>query len=85
MSDLYSCKSKTKVLSSEFATEYESAIAFGVASEVQGSERNDAPLSTLEKYSPEFITQGKCYIEQKEKATTVIKIDINHITGKARR
>ena len=76
---------KTKVLSSEFATEYESAVAFGVASEVQGSERNDALLSILEKYSPEFITEGKHYIEQKDKATTVIKIVINHMTGKARK
>lgn len=76
---------KTKVLPSEFATEYESAVAFGVASEIQGSERNDALIAILEKYSPEFITQGKRYIEQKDKATTVIKIDINHMTGKARR
>jgi len=76
---------KTKVLSSEFATEYESAVAFGVASEAKGAERNDALVAILEKYSPDFITQGKGYIEQKDKATTVIKIDINHMTGKARR
>ena len=76
---------KTKVLSSEFATEYESAVAFGIASEVQGSERTDALIAILEKYSPEFINEGKRYLEQKDKATTVVKIDINHITGKARR
>ena len=76
---------KTKLLPSEFATEYESAVAFGIASEVQGSERTDALIAILEKYSPEFINEGKRYLEQKDKATTVVKIDINHITGKARR
>jgi len=76
---------KTKVLSSEFATEYESAVAFGIASEIQGTERNDALVAILEKYSPEYITQGMRYIEKNDNATTVIKIDINHMTGKARR
>jgi uncharacterized protein len=76
---------KTKVLSSEFAAEYESAVAFGIASVIQGTERNDALVAILEKYSPEFITQGMRYIEKNDKATTVIKIDIHHMTGKARR
>lgn len=76
---------KTKVLSSEFATEYESAVAFGIASEIHGTERNDALVAILEKYSPEYITQGMRYIEKNDNATTVIKIDINHMTGKARR
>jgi len=76
---------KTKVLSSEFATEYESAVAFGIASEIQGTERNGALVAILEKYSPEYITQGMRYIEKNDNATTVIKIDINHMTGKARR
>lgn len=76
---------KTKVLSYEFATEYESAVAFGLASEIQGTERNDALVAILEKYSPEFITQGMRYIEKNDKATTVIKIDIHHMTGKARK
>jgi len=76
---------KTKVLSSEFATEYESAVAFGIASEIHGTEQNDALVAILEKYSPEYITQGMRYIEKNDNATTVIKIDINHMTGKARR
>jgi len=32
-----------------------------------------------------FIEKGKKYIELKDKATKVIKIEINHISGKARR
>jgi nitroimidazol reductase NimA-like FMN-containing flavoprotein (pyridoxamine 5'-phosphate oxidase superfamily) len=72
----------TKVLPSEFSTEYVSAIAFGVASEVQGTERYNALVWLLDKYSPEFIEEGKKYIEKHDKATKVIKIEIQHIGGK---
>jgi hypothetical protein len=75
----------TNVLPAEFATKYESAMAFGIASEVEGEERYKALLLLLEKYSPEFIEEGKNYIAQKDKATKVIKIEIDHIIGKARR
>lgn len=75
----------TNVLPDKFSTEYESTVAFGVASEVQGAERYRALLWLLEKYSPEFIEEGKKYIDQNEKATKVIKIEIGHISGKARR
>jgi len=75
----------TKILPDKFATEYESALAFGVASEVREAERHDALLWLLEKYCPDFIEEGKQYIEQKDKATKVFKIQIHHISGKARR
>ena len=76
---------KTKVLPDKFATEYESAVAFGVALEVIGTERYNALFWLLEKYCPDFIAEGKQYIEQKNRATKVLKIEINHISGKARR
>lgn len=76
---------KTKVLPEKFATEYESAVAFGTASEVMGDERYGALLLLLEKYSPEFIEEGKKYIGEKDHATRVFKIAIDHISGKARR
>jgi hypothetical protein len=76
---------KTKVLPDKFATEYESTVVFGVASEVNGVERYDALLWLLEKYCSDFITEGKRYIEQKDKTTKVFKIEIDRISGKARR
>jgi uncharacterized protein len=76
---------KTNVLPAEFATKYESVIAFGVASEAQGEERISALQWLVEKYSPEFIEEGKKYIEEKDNATKVIKIEIGHISAKARR
>ena len=75
----------TKVLPADFAIEYESAVAFGVASEPPRLERNGALLWLLEKYSPEFIEEGKAYIEKNGDTTKVIKIKISHISGKARR
>ena len=72
----------TKILPSEFSAEYVSAVAFGVASEVQGSERYNALVLLLEKFSPEFIEEGKKYIEKLDKVTKVIKIEIEHISGK---
>ena len=76
---------RSRVLPDKFTTAYESAVAFGTASEVQGSEKVEALLNLLEKYSPEFMEEGKKTIDKYIKMTTVIKIDINHITGKARK
>ncbi len=72
----------TKVLPAEFSTHYVSAIAFGIASEAQGTERYDALIWLLEKYSSEYMLEGKKFIEKEDKATKVIKIEIEHISGK---
>ena len=76
---------RTKVLPDKFGTEYESAMIFGAASEVHGAERHDALLWLLEKYCPGFIEEGNKYIEQKDQITRVFKIEIDRISGKARR
>ena len=76
---------KTKVLPEQFGTEYESAVVFGVASEVIETEKSDALLWLLEKYCSDFVEEGKQYIEQKDKVTKVFKIEIDQISGKARR
>ncbi|WP_143317752.1 pyridoxamine 5'-phosphate oxidase family protein [Clostridium sp. HBUAS56017] len=73
------------VLPEEFSTKYESIVVFGKAIEVLDDEKNMALLETLNKYSPDFIEQGKEYIIKAGKATKVIKITIDHISGKARR
>jgi len=72
----------TKVLPSEFSTNYVSEVAFGVASEIQGTERYNALVLLLEKFSPDFLEEGKKYIEKLDKVTKVIKIEIQHISGK---
>ena len=73
---------ETNVLPSKFGTEYESVVVFGAASQAKGTERYNALIGLLEKYSADFIEEGKAYIEQKDKVTKVIKIEISDITGK---
>lgn len=76
---------KTRVLPEKFATEYESVIAFGSASEVAGEEKKSALLWLVEKYSPDFLPEGRKYIESSHDSTRVVKVAIDHLSGKARR
>ncbi len=72
----------TKVLPSDFSTNYASTIVFGTASEVEGQERYDGLMKLLEKYSPDYLEEGKKYIEKLDNVTKVIKIDIKQMSGK---
>lgn len=72
----------TELLPSEFSTNYISTVAFGVASEAQGEERYNGFLWLLEKYSPEYIEEGKKYIDKLDKVTKLIKIEVLHLSGK---
>ncbi|MEQ8197892.1 MAG: pyridoxamine 5'-phosphate oxidase family protein, partial [Clostridiaceae bacterium] len=69
----------------KFSTKYESVIVFGRAAEVFDDEKNTALLELLNKYSPEYIEKGKEYIKNAGNLTKVIKISIEHMSGKARR
>ncbi len=71
-----------EVLPSDFSTNYVSVVAFGVASEAVGEERANGLLWLLEKYSPDYMEEGREYIKKMDKATKVIKIDVQHISGK---
>jgi nitroimidazol reductase NimA-like FMN-containing flavoprotein (pyridoxamine 5'-phosphate oxidase superfamily) len=75
----------TRILPETFGTLYESAIVIGTASEIHGAERKNALVWLLEKYCLDYIEDGLKYIELKDKATKVIKVEINQISGKARR
>lgn len=76
---------QTKTLPNKFATEYESAVAFGIAEEIHDSEKRAVLFKILEKYSPEFLAEGARYLAGKFDQTAVVKIAVNHLTGKARR
>lgn len=75
----------TMVLPDQFSTQYESVIAFGKAFEVFGDEKMAALVSFIDKFSSEYVEKGKEYINNASESTKVIKINIDHITGKARR
>ena len=73
----------TCVLPEKFDTKFKSAIIFGIANEVFEDEKNAALLELINKYSPDYMEEGKKYIEKSSRAAKVIKISIEHITGKA--
>ncbi len=76
---------ETQLLPEKFSTRYESVIVFGKAEEVFAAAKQSALEKLLHKYSAAFIEKGKKYIENSKEKTRVFKININHLTGKARR
>jgi uncharacterized protein len=75
----------TKVLPKEFSTEYESVIVFGRAAIAENEEKKNALMAIADKYSPEFKHEGMQYIGRAIDKTCVVKIEIDKVTGKARR
>ena len=75
---------KSDILPSKFDTDYESAVAFGTAIEVtDSSEKEDILMSIINKYSGDYVKAGKNYMKKYWDETKVIKIEIDHLTGKA--
>ncbi len=75
----------TKVLPSKFSTDYTSVIIFGQASKLEGNEKIHALECFIKKYSPDHMQSGMKYIENDQMKTTVLKIEIEKITGKSRK
>jgi nitroimidazol reductase NimA-like FMN-containing flavoprotein (pyridoxamine 5'-phosphate oxidase superfamily) len=69
-------------LPDQFSMKYKSAIIFGKAIPIDGEEKLKA---LIEKYSSEYLDKGKELASSSLHKTIVIRIDIERITGKARR
>ncbi len=76
---------ETKPIPEKFTTRYESVIVFGKAMEIFNEEKEKALLEIIYKYANQYIEQGKEYIKKAKDKTVIIKINIEKITGKARR
>ena len=74
---------KSDTVEESFSVRYESVIAFGKAYEVLGDEKRQAFVALVDKYSHAFLEKGKELIEKAFDKTMVIKIEIEHVTGKA--
>lgn len=72
-----------KLLPETFDTNYSSVSLFGKATEVFDSEKEEALIALIEKYSKDFMETGLEYISKSANATKVIKIEVEHLTGKA--
>lgn len=75
----------TEVLDSKFSTNYESVMAFGLAEEIcEPDEKIKALMLLVEKYSPGFEMPGEAYAKRSGHQTRIIRMKIEHITGKER-
>lgn len=74
----------TQVLPDKFATNYESVMVFGPAAIVDAAEKEFALEAIIQRYSADFLEAGHAYIEKFRAATQVVKISIEHISGKRR-
>jgi hypothetical protein len=73
-----------QVIPEKFATAYRSAIVFGRARILQDdAERRFALERLVEKFSPDFATEGQKEIDRLWDQTCVVEIHIEHMTGKA--
>lgn len=76
----------TEVLPSQFSTKYYSANVFGTAKVVEGEEeKKKALLLLVRKYAPDFEEQGRAYMDRAIRAVSVVRIDVDCVTGKARK
>ena len=72
-------------LPEKFSTKYKSAIVFGKAEILEdGEEKMQGILALMEKYSPDFLEEGRAYAERAFAKFKVIKIVPEYISGKGR-
>ncbi|MDR1620727.1 MAG: pyridoxamine 5'-phosphate oxidase family protein [Clostridiales bacterium] len=83
----FSVVGKTRpVYDKGFSYHYESAVAFGRAAPIADEAEKVAVLTQLcEKYLPAYMAHAAAEIQGSLARTAIIKITIEHITGKAKR
>ncbi len=73
-----------EVVQKTFTTHFRSAIVFGKARILtDDQERRIAMESLVEKYSPDYITEGQLAIKRGWEKVCLVEIAIEHMTGKA--
>ncbi|AIO18555.1 Pyridoxamine 5'-phosphate oxidase [Candidatus Izimaplasma bacterium HR1] len=71
-----------RIIEEKFTTKYQSVTLFGKATLLPGNKK--ILMELIKKYSPEFLKSGKDYVAKSFDTTTLVKIDIEHLTGKER-
>jgi nitroimidazol reductase NimA-like FMN-containing flavoprotein (pyridoxamine 5'-phosphate oxidase superfamily) len=76
----------TQVIPGQFTIAYESVIVSGkIAMNLSADERRAALRLLVKKYCPEFIAKGEVYMEKSFHRTNILRLDIEHRTGKTKR
>lgn len=66
----------------KFSEKYESVMVEGKAHVLEGDDKVTGLLSLVKKYSPDFMEEGRAYIDKAAKHTKVIAINISGLSGK---
>lgn len=75
----------TKPIANQFTTLFESIIAFGKADiDLSDEEKRKALRLLVAKYSPGYEELGEKYMDKSWNRTTTFKIQVEHITAKAK-
>lgn len=74
----------TEIIPEDFTANFKSVIAFGTASDIEEDEKEMALMLLIKKYSSGFMEKGREYVKKEASSTVIIKISIEHVTGKAR-
>lgn len=69
----------------QLGVDYESIVGFRRAFEVAGSEKENALIALVSKYASGYEDKGQVSIANQFDGTAVIRIEIEHITGKRRK
>lgn len=75
----------TEPLPEQFSTRYISAICFGTLRELTGEEKVQGLLKFGTKYAPQFLEKGAKYTQAAKDRTRVYEMQVEQLTGKARR
>mgnify|MGYP003398166166 CR=1 FL=1 len=76
---------KTQVLPDKFSTLYESAVVFGEIHLCEGMDRMKGIMAIVEKYSPDYLSEGEAFAQKAMNAMHIYYIKIEAITGKAKK
>ncbi|RHO69218.1 pyridoxamine 5'-phosphate oxidase family protein [Parabacteroides sp. AF48-14] len=77
---------ETRVIPNQFTTAYESALVFGTMQlELSEEECRHALRLLAKKYCSGFEAIGEKYIDKSFHRTNVLRLDIEHISGKCKR
>jgi nitroimidazol reductase NimA-like FMN-containing flavoprotein (pyridoxamine 5'-phosphate oxidase superfamily) len=77
---------KTELIPEKFSTRYESVVVTGNAEVIDDQVlKKNALRSLVAKYAPEHIVAGDAYIDKLMDQTTVVRVSIDHLAGKARK
>lgn len=74
--------SNITIIPQDFTTHYKSAVVFGRTFITTDDEKRDAIIAIGEKYSHPHMEEGLKYIDKAINTLTIVKIEIDHLTGK---